>query len=483
MIMLRSLTVALLAGVSLAAAGLATEASARGGGHFGGGFGGHFGGGHFGGERFEGRPEFRTPEFRPEHMEEMRRPAEEHRPAEDARRGEEHRDDADRRDTAGDRRDDADRARQDGDRARDAGDRRDLASQHRDLHQPVNAGRFDHNQFWNDQFGARTFNCNGCRYGWAGAVFWPFAYGDIFSWAWWPNAGVPAFWNYGLNYILSGLFWPNGVYQWPQGYGAYAYNDDYQYAREAHQDVYSAGPAAASAGAQMQPETSSEATQTCSGFAPGVGSLPMDKIEQTLKPQASQDQAFDDLVQASSKAELILASACPNEPPLTPVSRLDALQRRLDAMTQAIGKVEGPLAAFTEVLTPEQKRELDAMGTSSGGSSMEMGDVGNCIDEGEQFTDVPAQQIEQAVQPDAGQRAKLDALKTAANQAAERLRSSCPTGVPATPEKRLAAMDQRLHATITAVSEVRPALVGFYESLSDDQKARFNTLPPEPAGK
>ena len=184
-------------------------------------------------------------------------------------------------------------------------------------------------------------------------------------------------------------------------------------------------------------------------------------------------------MQASSKAELILASACPSEPPLTPVSRLDALQRRLDAMTQAIDKVEAPLSAFTKVLTPEQTRELDSMGgSSSGGSSTEMGDVGNCIDQGEQFTDVPAQQIEQAVQPDASQRAKLDALKTASNQAAERLRSECPTSVPATPEKRLAAMDQRLHATITAVNEVRPALVGFYESLTDDQKARFNTLPP-----
>jgi hypothetical protein len=476
--MLRSSTAVLFASVSLAALGLATEASARGGGgHFGGGFGG----GHFGGDRFEGR-EFRAPEreMRPE---EMRRHEEDRRPAEDARRREDHHDDADRHDAAGDHRENADRAREDADR-RDEADRRDLANQARDIHQPVNIGHWDHNQFWNNQFGGRTFNCNGCRYGWAAGVFWPFAYGDIFSWAWWPNAGQPAFWNYGLNYILSGLFWPDGAYQWPQGYGAYAYDTSYQYAREAHQDVYSAGPAAASAGAQIRPETSSEATQTCSGFAPGVGTLPMDKIEQTLKPQESQRAAFDQLAQASSKAELILASACPSEPPLTPVSRLDALQKRLDAMVEAVGTVEAPLASFSGVLSDAQKRELDAMGGSSaGGSSMEMGEVGNCVDQGEQFTDVPVQEIEQAVQPDASQRAALDKLKSASNQAAERLRSECPTSVPATPEARLGAMDKRLHATITAVNEVRPALVGFYDSLTDDQKARFNTLPPEPAGK
>ena len=210
----------------------------------------------------------------------------------------------------------------------------------------------------------------------------------------------------------------------------------------------------------------------------------MDKIEQTLKPQESQRPAFDQLERASAKAERILTSACPSEPPLTPVSRLDALQKRLDAMAEAVGTVEAPLAAFSGVLSDAQKRELDAMGGSSaGGSSMAMGDVGNCIDQGEQFTDVPAQQIEQAVQPDADQRAALDKLRSVSYQAAERLRSQCPTSIPATPEARLAAMDKRLHATITAVNEVRPALVGFYESLTDDQKARFNTLPPEPASK
>jgi hypothetical protein len=110
---------------------------------------------------------------------------------------------------------------------------------------------------------------------------------------------------------------------------------------------------------------------------------------------------------------------------------------------------------------------------------MEMGDVGDCIDQGQQFANVPAQQIAEAVQPDALQRTALDQLKTVAAQAAERLRSQCPTSVPATPEARLAAMDKRLTETIVAVNEVRPALVGFYESLNDEQKARFNTLPPE----
>jgi hypothetical protein len=155
-------------------------------------------------------------------------------------------------------------------------------------------------------------------------------------------------------------------------------------------------------------------------------------------------------------------------------------------MDQAVDTVMAPMAKFSSVLTDEQRRQLDAMGGSgkgANGSALEMGDVGDCIDQGQQFTDVPAQQIEQAVRPDQRQRAALDALKTVSAQAAERLRSQCPTSVPATPEARLEAMDQRLHETMVAVNEVRPALVGFYDSLSDEQKARFNTMPSEQVGE
>jgi hypothetical protein len=114
---------------------------------------------------------------------------------------------------------------------------------------------------------------------------------------------------------------------------------------------------------------------------------------------------------------------------------------------------------------------------------MQMSDVGGCADEGQQFADVPVQQIEQSVKPDARQKSALDQLKSVAADAAQKLRLSCPKGVPATPQARLQAMDTRLHDTITAVNEVRPAPTGFYDSLSDEQKARFDTLPSQQAAQ
>ena len=51
-----------------------------------------------------------------------------------------------------------------------------------------------HNQFWGQKFGAHNFH-HGHGFFFAGPVFWPFAFGDIFSFALWPY--YDPFWDYG----------------------------------------------------------------------------------------------------------------------------------------------------------------------------------------------------------------------------------------------------------------------------------------------
>ena len=45
-------------------------------------------------------------------------------------------------------------------------------------------------------------------------------------------------------------------------------------------------------------------------------------------------------------------------------------------------------------------------------------------------------------------------------------------------------MEKRLSAMLAAVKTVQPVLAKFYDALSDEQKARFNTLrsTPKPVG-
>jgi hypothetical protein len=254
----------------------------------------------------------------------------------------------------------------------------------------------------------------------------------------------------------------------------YSQTDEYQYARQSHQDIYSAG--SADGGDAKQAAATTDDNQktdlaTCSGFAPGVNSLPIDKIEQNVKPTGAQQTVLKELEAASNKAEGILKASCPSEPrdagqPLTPAKALGAMVQGVDLMRAA--------DQFDSSLSPEQKQQLDAMGGGKAANAAAL-----CSTQNEEFINVPTQEIEATVNPDDRQKAALDQLDNVSAKAASMLQATCPAQVPATTEARLEAMNKRLQATVTAMNDVRPALVGFYDSLSDEQKARFNTMGPQ----
>ncbi|MBV8323658.1 MAG: Spy/CpxP family protein refolding chaperone [Hyphomicrobiales bacterium] len=95
------------------------------------------------------------------------------------------------------------------------------------------------------------------------------------------------------------------------------------------------------------------------------------------------------------------------------------------------------------------------------------------------LTDWPIERIAQTVEPNDAQRAALDELKDATAKALDILKTACPTALPSTPTGRIEAMHQRLEAMLQAVRTVRPALEKFYQSLNDEQKARFSALGSE----
>ena len=99
-----------------------------------------------------------------------------------------------------------------------------------------------------------------------------------------------------------------------------------------------------------------------------------------------------------------------------------------------------------------------------------------CSQSARHFTELPSEQIQEAVQPNDKQRSELEALKTASSKAADILNGTCPSQTPSTPTARVDAMATRLDAMSTAVNTMGPALQGFYASLDDEQKARFNTM-------
>lgn len=105
-----------------------------------------------------------------------------------------------------------------------------------------------------------------------------------------------------------------------------------------------------------------------------------------------------------------------------------------------------------------------------------------CSDPGRGITAWPFTQIEQTVRPDEEQKRLLEELRRAAADAAAAFKAACVEEMPMTPPGRLAAMTRRVEATLQAVRIVRPALDAFYNSLSDEQKARFTAMGPDQIG-
>src|SRR2546430_8245465 len=89
---------------------------------------------------------------------------------------------------------------------------------------------------------------------------------------------------------------------------------------------------------------------------------------------------------------------------------------------------------------------------------------------------VPIDQIAQAIEPTEAQRAALDDLANASIAAAQKIRAACPTQMILTAPGRLAAMQARIEAMISAVAMVQPPLEKLYGLLNDEQKARLNGI-------
>jgi hypothetical protein len=318
---------------------------------------------------------------------------------------------------------------------------------------------------------------NGGWGGWRGPVFWPFFAGDLLAFTFWPWGYYDPFWAYGNMFVWDAMFWPGPQYTYgpyDDIYGGYAYG----------------GPARTHTARRVTSETTGSVTdsndlaQSCGGLAPGVTDLPVDNIQRSLQLTNDQINSLNALKAASSQASDALKTSCSSELSLTPLGRLDTVQKRLDGMLQAWDMLRTPLDDFYNSLNDEQRQRFAALrpGSNTRSNRREPASGDNlaalCNSRTESFTQLPMQRVEQAVKPTQQQKDALEKLKAASTDAANQLQASCPAQPPQTPIDRFDAVGKRLNAMAGAIKTVRPALADFYSSLTDEQKARFNTLGP-----
>ena len=300
---------------------------------------------------------------------------------------------------------------------------------------------------------------------WYGPVFWPYAYSDVFDYAFWPNGYDDGFWAYAYDDFFDGVFW--GEQGAPQAYA------------EAEPQ---AGPRATNVGVQ----------ELCTQPGSGVTAWPFAQIQQKVGLSAEQKSLLGEVRSAATKASAVFKTSCPaqNAFPLTPPGRLQAMIVRLQATLEATQTVRPTLETFYNSLSDEQKERFNELGpktamattaqaTTGQASQASADEAGSCKQPKEGLANLPIEKIEDVVKPTDAQEANLNALQDATTKAVSIMQAACPDQTPLTPTGRLEAMQTRLQAMIDAANTVKPSLDSFYASLSSEQKARFNRIGQE----
>jgi hypothetical protein len=208
------------------------------------------------------------------------------------------------------------------------------------------------------------------------------------------------------------------------------------------------------------------------------------RVEKAIAPTTDEQRAaLKDVNSALAQGSDALKQACPAEAPLTPPAKLDAVLQRLNAMKTAINDVREPLDKLYASLSDDQQQRFDrALLASRPGGKTASQQASNldvsklCSDHGPAFADLPATEIEKTVNLDDAQRGKLNDLKSASTKAEETSKAGCISSMPSTVGGRLDATEKRVDALIEAANTLKPSVDDFYASLSDEQKARFNSM-------
>jgi LTXXQ motif family protein len=309
-------------------------------------------------------------------------------------------------------------------------------------------------------------------FGWVGPVFWPYAYYDLYDYAWWGGDYDPYFWDYGYGDLYAGLFGPYD-YDAVSGYANYLPN--YSGSRQAT----NANGAAASGAS----ETTTTIADMCGSDSRDIAGFPIEQFQTAIQPNSEQSAALDELANASQKASEVIRNSCPKDIALTAPSRLAQMQQRVQAMRDAVNILKPALDKFYGLLSDDQKAKVTALAANRRPQQNEQAsNVGACNAAQPAAQDWPGDLIERSVKPTDAQQANLKALQDATAKAADILRSSCPPADTRTPTARLAAIQTRLDAMLQAIGTVQPALDSFYGSLNDEQKAAFDAIGPERNG-
>ncbi len=175
-----------------------------------------------------------------------------------------------------------------------------------------------------------------------------------------------------------------------------------------------------------------------------------------------------------------LAESCPKNIPTQPIARLELIESQVGKINAALSNVRQPLQEFQHSLNNEQLARFAAMIGAPSAADDQRTKAARCTGATATAVDWPADQIERSIQPIDTQRDAFSRLKEALGKAAGALNAPCLTPMPVTELGRLEMTKTQLDATKDAVAAIRLAFSALAVTLSDEQKARLDSLRLSP---
>jgi LTXXQ motif family protein len=198
-------------------------------------------------------------------------------------------------------------------------------------------------------------------------------------------------------------------------------------------------------------------------------SFPLDAIAQSISPDDAQDAALKNIRSMAGTSADTLAQSCAEQIPAAPVSRLDTVDRGLEAVQSALNTLQTPLQSFYESLQEEQKarvivkyiiargeiglfdatsaiRARPASPAEPQKGSAPAPRVWSCEQLEAGLRAWPIMKIEQAVQLWPRQYSAFYELAASVHHAADTIAESCPRDAALTPTGRLDEVRKKLDA-------------------------------------
>ena len=298
----------------------------------------------------------------------------------------------------------------------------------------------------------------------AGPVFWPSASTDLVEYVFLPKGRDDRFWTYGIGAIVEGAFATSDA-------------DDGRVlqarASARKEDLVKKEDLAKNGDMALPAKEPTSSAALCGSEGEAIADGLIERIAQTMQPRDAQRDLLEQIRTAVTQAVERIKAVCPAAAPANPAERLKAIEDRIWAMRDALLTLRLPFEKFYESLTQDQLSRL------YGGDDLDIGtrvaDRRNQIC-GEPaaaagLADGPARAIDRALRPTQQQRASLEALRLRSAGMAQLIMNSCRAYPFAGHMGRFAAVSDRLDVMLFAAMTISPALLDFYDSLDDKQKA------------